>query len=239
MKKRGAKPGRRPVKARVQARTSPAKAKQRPAKDKQRPAKARQRAAKARQRPVQAKQRRAKARTSPAKVGRGPGTVRLSPAKARKRPVKPRKAATASAKPPATSRKPRERVTRRAPAAKQRGHTARPRPGPVPRATPETETGRVTQLPEEMARYHETSPALSGGDLDADWTRSEGAGEETVGGSVATPDQDVVDEIGRALGVEQDSDEPVRTSGEILRERAEHRWAIERAAAEEDERRER
>lgn len=101
------------------------------------------------------------------------------------------------------------------------------------------DAGRVTRLPDEMARHHETSPVLSGGDLDADWTRSEGAGEETVGGSVATPDQDIVDEIGRALGVEQAADEQVRTSEEILRERARHRWEIERQAAEEDERRER
>ena len=99
--------------------------------------------------------------------------------------------------------------------------------------------GRVTRLPEEMVRHHETSPILSGGDLDADWMRSEGAGEETVGGSVATPDQDVVDEIGRALGVEQAPDEQVRTSGEILRERARHRWDMERAAADEEDRRER
>ena len=90
-----------------------------------------------------------------------------------------------------------------------------------------------------MALHHETSPALSGGDLDADWMGSEGAGEETVGGSVATPDQDVVDEIGRALGVEQAPDAQVRTSDEILRERTQHRWEIERAAAEEEDRRER
>jgi len=101
------------------------------------------------------------------------------------------------------------------------------------------DAGHLTQLPEEMALHHETSPALSGGDLDADWMGSEGAGEETVGGSVATPDQDVVDEIGRALGVEQAPDEQVRSSDEILRERTDHRWEIEREADEEEERRER
>jgi hypothetical protein len=101
------------------------------------------------------------------------------------------------------------------------------------------DAGHVTHLPDAMALHHETSPVLSGGDLDADWMGSEGAGEETVGGSVATPDQDVVDEIGRALGVEQAPDEQVRSSGEILRERAQHRWEIERDAAEEDDRRER
>jgi len=33
---------------------------------------------------------------------------------------------------------------------------------------------------------------------------------------VTTPDQDGVDELGRALGIEQEADEEVRTSREIL-----------------------
>jgi hypothetical protein len=90
-----------------------------------------------------------------------------------------------------------------------------------------------------MEQHHETSPLLSGGDIDADWMRGQGDGEETVGGSVATPDQDVVDEIGRALGVEQAPDEPVRSSDEILRERTRRHWDLERDAAAEDDRRER
>ena len=80
---------------------------------------------------------------------------------------------------------------------------------------------------------------LTGGDVDADWMRAWDSGDEAVGGSTATPDQDIVDEIGRALGVEQAPDEQVKTSDEILRERSRHRWDIERQAAEEDERRER
>jgi hypothetical protein len=48
-----------------------------------------------------------------------------------------------------------------------------------------------------------------------------------VGGSVVTPDQDVVDELARALGVEQDANAEVRTAGEILRERDAHRWQQE------------
>ena len=187
MKKRGAKQGRRPARARVQARKGPAKARKRPATAKQRPAKARLGSAKAR---------------------KGPAAARKGPAKARKRAARPGKPAPASTKPPAMSRKPTAQATRRAPAAKQRAHESRPRPASRPRSTPEA--GRVTQFPEDRARHYETSPVLSGGDLDADWTRSQGSGEETVGGSVATPDQDVVDEIGRALGVEQDPDEQVR-----------------------------
>lgn len=49
-------------------------------------------------------------------------------------------------------------------------------------------------------------------------------GEEAPGGTVATPDQDVVDEIGDALGVPRGPDEEVRTSSEILDERDRHRW---------------
>jgi hypothetical protein len=48
-----------------------------------------------------------------------------------------------------------------------------------------------------------------------------------VGGSVATPEQDVVDEIGRAVGVEQAADAEVRTSEEILRNRDRFRWHLE------------
>jgi hypothetical protein len=41
----------------------------------------------------------------------------------------------------------------------------------------------------------------------------------------------VVDEIGRAFGVEQPSDAPVRTSDEILRDRDRRYWQLERRAA--------
>lgn len=77
---------------------------------------------------------------------------------------------------------------------------------------------------------------LSGGDLDADWQRAESSGEETVGGSVATPDQDVVDEIGRALGVEQDSEDEFHTAAEILAARDRHYWHLERKAADDEDR---
>ena len=73
----------------------------------------------------------------------------------------------------------------------------------------------------------EINAVLTGGDLDADWMRAWDAGDEAVGGSTATPDQDIVDEIGRALGVEQDPDAEVWTSREILRERDRHRWQQE------------
>lgn len=78
--------------------------------------------------------------------------------------------------------------------------------------------------------YTATGPALSGGDIDADWQDAESSGEETVGGTVATPDQDVVDQIGRALGVEQSSTAPLRPMEEVLEDRDRRRWELERRA---------
>jgi hypothetical protein len=68
---------------------------------------------------------------------------------------------------------------------------------------------------------------LTGGDVDADWQRAADVGEEAVGGSVATPDQDRVDELGNALGVPRAPDEEVRTSTEILEGRDRNRWEQE------------
>ena len=95
--------------------------------------------------------------------------------------------------------------------------------------------GEVVALARELVGHAETSPTLTGGDVDADWRSACSTGEEAVGGSVATPDQDVVDELGRALGVEQGADAPVRSSEEILRERDRWYWHLERDAADSEE----
>lgn len=101
----------------------------------------------------------------------------------------------------------------------------------------------IEPSPEPLARQEGIGPRLSAGDVDADWARAESTGEETVGGSVATPDQDVVDEIGRALGVEQDDEAELTTSQEILRRRDRLRWHLEQDAEarqrQEEERRDR
>lgn len=107
--------------------------------------------------------------------------------------------------------------------------------GPVPASrAPADVGGETVKLLDERISHHEVSPALSGGDVDADWQGALSTGEEAVGGSVATPDQDVVDEFGRALGVEQPADAEVHTSEEILKARDRHYWRLERRAADED-----
>ena len=104
-----------------------------------------------------------------------------------------------------------------------------------PRPANGEDRGEIIHLAGEIVTHPETSPALTGGDVDADWMRAHTSGEEAVGGSVATPDQDVVDEIGHALGVEQAPDAEVRTSAEILRDRDHLRWHLEREAADQNE----
>ena len=120
---------------------------------------------------------------------------------------------------------------------KQKANAKRRRPAATPKPRPGAEhAGETTASLEERISHTETAPVLTGGDVDADWQRAASTGEEAVGGSVATPDQDVVDEIGRALGVEQAPDAEVRTSEEILRERDRHYWHLERLAAGRSER---
>jgi len=90
--------------------------------------------------------------------------------------------------------------------------------------------GRTVALLRDVIEHHETGPAASAGDVDADWQRAQSSGEEAAGGSVSTPDQDRVDEIGHALGVEQPSTAPLRTSEEILGDRDRRYWELDRRA---------
>ncbi len=83
---------------------------------------------------------------------------------------------------------------------------------------------------DRLAAQTHTGPELAGGDLDADWARAASVGEEAVGGSVATPDQDIVDDLGKALGVPPAPEEEFRTSGEILEGRDRYRWDDEDTA---------
>jgi hypothetical protein len=71
---------------------------------------------------------------------------------------------------------------------------------------------------------------LSGGDPDAEWDRPDDS-SEVIGGSTPTPDQDVVDDIGRAVGVTYDVNEPFRPE-EKLAARDAKRWEVDPASSE-------
>jgi hypothetical protein len=83
-------------------------------------------------------------------------------------------------------------------------------------------------------RYHEhteSSPALTGGDVDADWESAYAEGDEAPGGDNPTPDQDIVDDIGRALGVHYEDNEELKGEKKIS-DRDLHRWELDPASAE-------
>src|SRR5262249_10570112 len=90
-------------------------------------------------------------------------------------------------------------------------------------------------LMRDVIAHTETSPRLTGGDIDADWPTAYSSGEESVGGSVATPDPDRGDESGPALGVQPDRRAPARGGDEIVRARDRLRWRLERDAADAEE----
>jgi hypothetical protein len=84
----------------------------------------------------------------------------------------------------------------------------------------------------QQRRLHtEAGPALTGGDIDADWEDGYSEGDEAPGGDNPTPDQDVVEEIGRALGVEYDDGEELKGADKIS-ERDTNRWEYDPASAE-------
>jgi hypothetical protein len=73
-------------------------------------------------------------------------------------------------------------------------------------------------------------PELSANDIDAAWDRGD-EGEETVGGSHATPDQDIVEEVGHAVGVTYSENEPLRL-GDKEEKRDSERWEMDPASSE-------
>ena len=90
-------------------------------------------------------------------------------------------------------------------------------------------TGRQ-EMQEARREHHETSPELTGGDVDADWEDAYSVGDEAPGGDNPTPDQDRVDDIGRALGVEYQDNEELKASDKIA-ERDRHRWELDPASS--------
>jgi hypothetical protein len=91
-------------------------------------------------------------------------------------------------------------------------------------------TGRQ-ELQERLHEHTETGPAMTGGDIDANWESAYATGDEAPGGDQPTPDQDIVDDIGKALGVQYEDNEELRTTDKIT-DRDRHRWELDPASSE-------
>jgi hypothetical protein len=90
-------------------------------------------------------------------------------------------------------------------------------------------TGRA-ELAENLA-HHQGMTGVTGGDPDVDIEDAYFGGDEAPGGDNPTPDQDVVDDIGKALGVEYEDNEELKAS-EKVGARDKHRWELDPASSE-------
>ena len=87
---------------------------------------------------------------------------------------------------------------------------------------------------QELEQHNSTGPALTGGDLDADWQSAEAVGDEAVGGHAPTPDQSNVDELLRAVGLDTDDGEELHSFEERVAERDHNRWELDRRSADDE-----
>ena len=137
-------------------------------------------------------------------------------------PVKSRSAATRPAKVPRLDRERRtldERETHDTPPSsldmsQQRGSAAR--------------SGRAGM--EHNQRDHRGMDDVTGGDPDVDVEDAYFAGEEAPGGDNPTPDQDIVEDIGKALGVTYEDSEELKGADKLV-ERDKHRWELDPASS--------
>jgi len=195
-----------------------------------------------------------KAKASARKTSKA--AVRRAKPAARPRVVAKKKASAARKSTPVRAVKAKAKTTSAAPAAKRAA--AKPAVRPVVRTAPGLNRERRTitddervpsppssldldrtasaarsgrrELLEKFAEHTETSPALTGGDVDADWESAYSVGDEAPGGDNPTPDQDIVDDIGRAVGVQYNDNEELKGEKKLL-ERDKHRWELDPASS--------
>ena len=65
------------------------------------------------------------------------------------------------------------------------------------------------ELEERLEEHHSSSPADSGGDIDAQWEEVNGSGSEAVFGHNPTPDQSDVEDNAHAMGIDFEDNEPL------------------------------
>ena len=83
----------------------------------------------------------------------------------------------------------------------------------------------------ESLREHRGMTDVTGGDVDVDVDDAFFTGEEAPGGDNPTPDQDIVDDIGKALGVEYEDNEELKAADRVGK-RDKHRWELDPASSE-------
>jgi hypothetical protein len=98
------------------------------------------------------------------------------------------------------------------------------------RSASATRTGRA-QMRHLQDELTQTDARIAGGDVDADAQSAYFVGDEAPGGDNPTPDQDMVEEIAAAVGLEYQDAEELGSEGK-LEERDRHRWELDPASSE-------
>ena len=224
--------------SRAKGRSSGRKAASKSAKTARRPARASVRGAR---RPPRPGGKAAKAKSSPKATKRAVAKAKVvkAPKKAVRRAAatKPRSAPRARAR---TAVKAAKAVQpRKAPALNRERRTIVDEDEMVPmppstldldRSASAVRSGR-RGMQQKFADHTETSPAMTAGDIDADWESAYAVGDEAPGGDNPTPDQDIVDDIGRAVGVQYDDNEELKGADKVAKRDA-HRWELDPASSE-------
>jgi len=86
------------------------------------------------------------------------------------------------------------------------------------------------ELKAQLSRITDGGLELTAGDVDARWQDAYAVGDEAPGGDNPTPDQDRVDDIGKALGIQYNDDEELKGGDEVT-ERDKHRWELDPASS--------
>ena len=90
----------------------------------------------------------------------------------------------------------------------------------------------ITTLNDSSSEYGSTSSQITGDDGEVAAAEQERAtGEKLVGGSAPNPDQDMVDELGAAAGIEM-ADGAILHTADMLDRRDEDRWELHPNSAE-------
>jgi len=90
----------------------------------------------------------------------------------------------------------------------------------------------ITTLNDSSSEHGSSGSQISDDDGDVAAAEQESAtGEELVGGSAPTPDQDMVDELGAAAGIEM-ADGAILHTADMLDRRDEDRWELDPSSAE-------
>lgn len=88
------------------------------------------------------------------------------------------------------------------------------------------------ELKERLHEHHSTSPADSGGDIDAEWESANDDGAEAFAGHNPTPDQSDTEANAHAYGIDFQDNEPLDLL-EKMEKRDRDRWELEEGSKEE------